>query len=106
MEKSDYRGIVTGTPPSGVIDAPIMEHPVHSGNNGGAPQWSHWALPIIHWWNHLKFFTLVEFRIFTGRNTPNTGTVKISVTLWPAMNCTGDGNRYRFSAIKRMVKQE
>ena len=102
--EKDYRGIVTGTPPSsGVIDAPIMEHPVHKGtmvvHRNGKPAITNYTLV-----ESFKSFSLVEFRILTGR----THQIRVHCkNIGHPLACDelyGDGKPVLLSAIKKKFK--
>ncbi len=102
--EKDYRGIVLGIPPaSGTVDAPISEHPVHKGtmvvHRNGKPAITDYTLVESY-----KSFSLVEFRIHTGR----THQIRVhSKNIGHPLACDelyGDGKPVLLSSIKRKFK--
>jgi 23S rRNA pseudouridine1911/1915/1917 synthase len=102
--EKDYRGIVLGTPPaSGTVDAPISEHPVQKGlmvvHRNGKPALTDYKLIEAY-----KSFSLVEFRIHTGR----THQIRVHCkNIGHPLACDelyGDGKPVLLSAIKKKFK--
>lgn len=104
MVEKDYRGLVLGVPPaSGTVDAPISEHPVHKGtmvvHRNGKPAVTDYTLVEAY-----KNFSLVEFRIHTGR----THQIRVHCkNIGHPLACDelyGDGKPVLLSSIKRKFK--
>ena len=100
-----YLGIVIGCPAnaSGVLDAPIAEHPVHKGlmtvhRNGKASETGYDVLEAN------RHYSLVSFRLFTGRthqirvHTKNMGNPLACDDLY------GDGKPILLSSVKKKFK--
>lgn len=100
-----YLGIVTGSPVSlsGIIDAPIAEHPYHKGmmtvHRDGKPSQTGYEVLEAN-----KFYSLVLFRLYTGRthqirvHAKNAGHPLACDPLY------GDGKPVLLSAIKKKFK--
>lgn len=100
-----YQGLVTGSLPAseGLIDAPIAEHPVQAGvmviNRKGKPAQTEYTLLADH-----GLYSLVQFRIFTGR----THQIRIHMkNLGNPIVCDpvyGDGKPVLISSFRRKFK--
>lgn len=96
-----YVGLVHGTPPqNGIIDGPIMEHPIQKGlmtvNRRGKPSLTEYALQET-----FGKYSLVKFRIHTGR----THQIRVHAkNIGHPLACDplyGDGTPIFLSAIKK-----
>ena len=100
-----YLGIVTGLPEnkSGIIDAPISEHPAHKGfmtvHRNGKPSQTGYEVVEPN-----KFYSLVAFQLYTGR----THQIRVHAkNIGHPLACDplyGDGKPVLLSSIKKKFK--
>ncbi|MEI7963995.1 MAG: RluA family pseudouridine synthase [Chitinophagaceae bacterium] len=100
-----YLGIMHGTPtpPSGIIDAPISEHPVHKGlmtvHRNGKPSSTGYEVLEAN-----KYFSLVSFHLHTGR----THQIRVHAkNIGHPLACDdlyGDGKPVLLSSVKKKYK--